>query len=133
MRRSWNEHDALLLLQKWISEQKWEGTAHFRRYNSSLYEFLYRTIGMDTAFDKLGLNYSDFKKSKGKYLKIRSDEEVISDLHNFIQAGKWKGSKHLSRHHSLFHRELSRIDFSKAFEKLGLDYKDYRSFLSVVR
>lgn len=126
MRESWNEHKALLLLKKWLDENKWEGTAHFRKLNSSLYEFLYRTLGMNAAFEKLGLNYSDFKKSKGKHLRIRSDHEVINDLHDFIKVGKWEGVRHLSIHHSLFHRELSRIGFPEAFQKLGLDYKNYR-------
>jgi len=126
VRESWNEPKALLLLQKWIEEDKWEGTTHFRKHNSSLYEFLYRTMGMDTEFEKLGLDYDDFKKSKGKHLKVRPEKEVLNDLNALIESGKWQGPKHLSIHHSSFHRELNRIGYQNAFEKLDLDYKDYR-------
>jgi len=126
MRRSWNEDKALFLLKKYLDEGRWEGVTHFRKKNTPLYEYLYRTMGMHAAFEKLGLNYSDFKKSKGKRVKIRSDEEVTNDLYHFIQSNKWRGASHLNKHHSNFHRELSRLGFPEAFKKIGLDYKDYR-------
>lgn len=114
------------MLKKWIDDGKWEGTIHFRKHNSSLYEFLYRTMGMDAAFRKLGLNYSDFKKSKGKHQKIRQEKEMIHELHSLIIENKWKGVRDLQENHSLLYRELSRIGFVEAFDRLGLDYKDDR-------
>lgn len=126
MRITWNEHSALSLLRNWIDDGKWEGTVHFRKHNSSLYEFLYRTIGMDSAFKKLGLKYSDFKKSKGKHQKIRQDKEVINELHSLIKENKWKGVRHLQKNHSLLYREISRIGFAQAFNRIGLDYKEFR-------
>jgi len=32
------------------------------------------------------------------------------------------GAKYLSIHHSSFHRELNRIGYQNAFERLGLEY-----------
>jgi hypothetical protein len=84
-------------------------------------------MGLDSAFRKLGLNYSDFKKSKGKRQKSRKDEKVINELHSLIREGKWKGVRHLQENYSLLYRELSRIGFAKAFDKLGLDYKNFRN------
>src|SRR3954451_21637914 len=115
MRTYWNEHSALSMLKKWIDDEEWEGTVHFRKHNSSLYEYIYRTIGLDSAFRTIGLNYSDFKKSKGKRLKGRKDEKVINELHSLIREGEWKGVRHLQENNSLLYRELSRIGFAKAF------------------
>jgi len=126
VRTSWNERKALHMLKKWIVEGNWKGTAHFRKHNPSLYEYLYRTMGLDTAFRKLGLNYSKFKKSKGKHQLKRKDEEVITELHTLIESGKWKGIRNLQVNHSPLYRDLSRIGFREAFDKLGLDYKAYR-------
>ena len=80
MPTSWNDHSALSMLKKWIDDEKWEGTIHFRKHNSPLYEYLYRVMGLDSAFSKLGLNYTDFKKSKGRRQKGREDEKVIKEL-----------------------------------------------------
>lgn len=126
VRESWNPDLALRMLKDWIVNGKWEGTTHFRKHNSSLYEYLYRTMGLDEAFDRLGLDYQDFKKSKGKRKIKRDDDEVIEELKHIIQNGKWKGIRYLQENNSLLYRDLSRIGFHKAFKKLGLDYKDYR-------
>src|SRR3954454_19274399 len=115
MPTSWNDHSALSMLKKWIDDEKWEGTIHFRKHNSSLYEYLYRVMGLDSAFSKLGLNYSDFKKSKGRRQKGREDEKVIKELLSLIREDKWKGVRHLQVNNSLLYRELSRIGFVKAF------------------
>lgn len=125
-RTSWNEDSALFALKKWIDDGKWDGTTHFRKNNTSVYEYLYRTIGLESAFEKLGLNYADFKKSVGKRTKIRPDEEVINELHSLTSNGNWKGIRHLQINHSTLYTELSRIGFKNAFNKLGLDYKNFR-------
>ena len=127
MRTSWTEETALSLLKKWIDDGKWDGTVHFRKHNSSLYEYLYRSFGFHAAFEKLGLDYTDFKKSKGKQLKNRNDEVVIHELQILLQKGRWKGVRHLQIHHSLLYRELSRIGFPEAFQRIGLDYSHYRN------
>ena len=94
MKVSWNESKALLLLQKWIGGNKWKWTpqtTHFKKHNFSLYGFLYRTKGMNTVFEKLGLDYDVFNKSKGKHLKVRPEKEVLNDLNALIEPGKWQG------------------------------------------
>src|SRR5690625_3788322 len=95
MRRNWNDREALCRLQQWINDGKWQGTSHFRKFNSSLYEYLYRTTGMTSAFSKLGFDYLDFKKSKGKPQVHRAEQDVIQDLASFIQNDRWEGIRHL--------------------------------------
>ena len=126
MRSKWNKQQALSLLRKYIDDDKWNGTAHFRKHHPSLYEYIYLTMGMEAAFEALELNYSDFKKSQGKYIKVRTDEEIINELHSLIRNNKWNGIRDLQLNHSLLYRELTRMGFEKAFNKLGLDYRDYR-------
>lgn len=117
---------ALQMLSQWIAAGKWEGTVHFRQHNSSLYEYLYRTMGLQEAFHKIGLDYNNFKRNSGKQQIHRDDTEVIEELRNIIQSEKWRGIRHLQENHSLLYRDLSRIGFVEAFNKLGLDYKQYR-------
>lgn len=125
-KEKWSKQRALSLLKQWIKDNKWQGTAHFRRHNTSLYEYLYRTIGMNNAFKEIGLDYTDFKKSQGKRIIQRKDSEVIYDLYNLIHQNKWQDAKHLQLNDSRFYRELSRIGFPEAFSRIGLDYRDYR-------
>src|SRR5699024_1085580 len=125
----WNKEFALESLKHWINDGEWEGTAHFRKHNSSLYEYLYRTFGMEVAFKKIGLDYETFKKSKGKKIRHRSDKEVLQDLLCWINEGKWINVKDLQVNHQRFYREISRIGFKEAFDQLGLDYRDYRYHL----
>ena len=126
LKTQWDEESALDLLEKWIDDGNWDGTVHFRKHNSSLYEYLYRAIGLSVAFEKLGLDYSDFKKSKGKRPNRRKDEVVINELHSLIREGEWRGVRDLQENHSLLYRELSRIGFPEAFHQIGLDYKKFR-------
>lgn len=126
MRKSWNEQKSLLLLEKWINEGRWKGTAHFRKHNTPLYEFIYRTMGMSKAFEKIGLNYSKFKKGHGEKARERSIEDITNDLHYLIKTNQWQGPTYLYGHNSKLHRELSRIGFQKAFKCIGLDYREYR-------
>jgi len=126
LRRSWDETTALTMLKKWIIESRWKGTAHFREHNSSLYEYLYRTMGLDAAFKKIGLDYANYKKSVGKKQKARKTEEAIQELQTLIEKGQWEGVRHLQRTNSSLYRELSRIGFPEAFHQLGYDYKSYR-------
>ena len=51
-------------------------------------------MGLDFAFRKLGLNYSDYKKSKGRRQKGREDEKVINELYTLIREDKWKGVRY---------------------------------------
>jgi hypothetical protein len=127
LRTSWTEETALSLLKNWIDEGKWDGTVHFRRHNSSLYEYIYRSIGFYAAFERLGLDYADFKKNKGKQLKNRNDKVVIHELQTLMNEGKWKDVRHLQVNHSRLYRELSRIGFPEAFHRIGLDYKTIRN------
>lgn len=122
----WDEDKALFLLKNWIDEGEWKGTTHFRKHNSSLYEFLYRSVGLNKAFKQIGLNYSDFKRSQGKHQKGRKEEESLNELYHLITHNQWKGIRHLQLHHSLLYRELSRIGFAQAFSRLGLDDKAFR-------
>lgn len=126
MRKSWDEKTALTLLKKWIIEGSWRGTTHFRRHNSSLYEYLYRTMGLDTAFEKIGFHYEDYKKSTGKKRKERDAEDAIHELQKLIEKGNWQGIRHLQRTNNSLYRDLSRIGFPKAFHQLGFDYKQFR-------
>lgn len=129
MRSKWDSQDALLQLKKWIEDGKWRGTIHFRQYNTSLYEYLYRTFGLEDAFKKIGFNYIDFKKKQGKRLKKRSEQEINQDLQNLIQSNQWEGVRDLQLNHSLLYRELSRIGFAEAFRRIGLDYRNYRKVI----
>lgn len=104
MRTLWDEHMALSMLKKWIDDGKWRGTTHFRKYNTSLYEYLYRTMGLNTAFEKIDLRYSNFKKHKGKKQKEKDIEKVIQELDTLIKEDQWKGIRDLQLNHSFLYR-----------------------------
>jgi len=52
LKMQWNKQVDLESSKHWIDKGEWQGTAHFRKHNSFLYEYLYRTFGMDIAFEK---------------------------------------------------------------------------------
>ena len=123
MKTQWDEESALDLLEKWIDDGNWDGTVHFRKHNSSLYEYLYRAIGLPVAFEKLGLDYSDFKKSKGKRPNRRKDEVVINELHSLIREGGWRGVRDLQENHSLHTGNYPELVFQKPFIRLAWTIK----------
>ena len=43
---------------------------------------------MDIAFEKIGLDYESFKKSKGKKIRHRPEKEVLQDLLYWINEEK---------------------------------------------
>lgn len=125
MRHTWDKHHALSILKKWLDDGNWEGTAHFRKHNPDLYEYLYVTMGMDAAFEQLNLDYDDYKKSAGKFVEERSDEEILEQLYSLIVENEWKGIRDLQVNHSQLYREVKRMGFEEAFNRMGLDYREY--------
>ena len=54
----WNEEKMLAALKQWIDSGNWNGTGHFAENKGKLYKSIYKSFGMEEAFEKLGLNFS---------------------------------------------------------------------------
>ena len=118
----WTEEIILKELKKWIDEGKWNGVKDLQKNNRKLYFAVYKKIGFEEAFKRIGLDYSGFKKTNKKW----TDETILSELKKWIDEGKWQGSGHLHQNYrKLYDAIYNYMGFEEAFKKLGLDYKEY--------
>ena len=120
----YTEAKLLNALQKWINEGKWKGAYHFSIHNPKIYNHIYKKMGMEKAFEKLGLNYDDFKKKKSRHRGL-TEEKGLEELYKWIQDGNWKGVKDLERNYKKLFTVINRMGFEEAFQKINLNFKDY--------
>lgn len=78
-------------------------------------------MGFKEAFDRLGLDYKNFRHT------IWSQEDILKELKEIIDKDEWKGALHLKESNSgLYNAIFREMGFSKVFREIGLDYEDYK-------
>ena len=121
-RIKWTEEMILKELKNWINEGKWNGMKDMQKNNRPLYFAIYKNLGFEEAFKRIGLNYADYKKTKKKW----TEEKILAELEHWLSEGKWEGSGHLHKNYrKLYDAIYNYMGFEVAFEKLGLNYKEY--------
>lgn len=121
----WYEEKMLTELREWIESGKWGGTGHFMKYNKKLYSIIYKYIGMEEAFGKLGLSYKDFVIQEG-YPRERIERETLLELKKLVRSDKWRGIDHLKTENYFLYISLNRLGFEEAFNQIGLQYEDHK-------
>ena len=74
-RIKWTEKMILEALKNWVNEGKWNGMKDMKKNNPSLYFAIYKNLGFEEAFKRIGLDYADFKKTNKKW----TEEKILAE------------------------------------------------------